>query len=433
MMRRISACLVLCALAAGAVPAGAALVQDRTSIFNVDGLMADSMEKDLQSTGQYFNAELKRYPLVETAPKRLMPPPVSPVLRASAPPQGKAMEHLRNAEVFVNQQDWALALNEIQQGLEADPNNMVLVRRGAAVAALARKFGVADEYFRRVVEANPVNLPFLVGRAGILFRLLRLDEADALVQRALAIDPKYLTARFNKACIQVARGDTDIDRAAWGSLATEGALQIANWLDADRQDYVSVLGEEGFKTLCDVVLGEGTAAHVPEFISAVKEERTAAAAKKWDEAIAAAKKAQALGAKAMGLEMDISRFVFEKGDVVAARNTLKSLSERYPESSMVMYNYAFILIRLKQYGEAGRLLEKARTLVPKDDQVAFALACVYAATGSVDQVWPLISQVAFSEPDNLREWVQGDEDYLKAIREDPKFKDLLSTADRGSP
>lgn len=426
MHARIPACLV--AAASLLCPARAELmVNQANSIFDVDGLLVEDLDTGEGEAGNYFHAEIKKFPLVERRrPPMAGPPPVRTPILAGMPPSGEAMGHLRAAEVFAGQEEWSQALNEIQQGLEIEPGNMLLVSKGAAFAALARKFGVADEYFRRVVEAYPDNIHFLAGRAGVLVRLLRLDEAEDLIQRALGINPEYLAARFDAVCVRIAKGDPEPANEKWDALSLEEATELANWLDADRQDYVSALSETGFSVLCDTVLGKDTHGNLRPVVASFRAARGALERGKWAEAEAALQKARDLGVQAMGVEMTMGRCIYEKGEKELALGMLKDLAARYPRDAGVQYNLAYVLMNLSQYAAAAAALEQAWKSAPEDDQTRFALACAYAGQGQMDRAWPILSRLARLRPEDLRTWMEGDKPYLQAIRKDPRYPDLFS-------
>ena len=279
----------------------------------------------------------------------MTPPPsrIRSPIQAAGFTQAEAQANLQAADVYAKQQNWSQALAEIQQGLELDPDNLLLIRKAAAFAALARKFGVADEYFQKVLNAYPDSLLFLTGRAGVLIRLHRLKEADELVQKALAMDPTFLAARFDRLCVQIARGDTDISAGGWDLLNTDEVVELANWLDADKQDYVKALSPEGYKKLCDIVLGPGTDARLMEIVGFLKKAGLAFQAGQWADAEAALSKVKNAGVRAVGIDVDIGKCLYEKGDKGAALARFKALADQYPKAGSVLYDYAYVLINME--------------------------------------------------------------------------------------
>lgn len=423
--------LLLAALVCGGAALRAELVgSPGESIFYVDGLVADGLEPG--SGGEYFHAEMRKLPKVyDHQPRIRTPSGIRMSLSIAAPPSGRALDHARAAEIYMEQQDWSRALRELQKGLDFEPDNMVLLRRAAAVSALARKFGAADEYFRRVVDAYPDNATFIAARAGVLLRLLRLGEAGEMVDRALAIEPNNLTARFNGLCIQIAQGEADVAREGWDALTLAEILRVANWLDADAVDYETALSEEGFNRLCDIVLGTGTRDHLRSLVDLLRQWSLAFRFGQWEEAEAISPQLRELGVHAMGVDMNAARMKYQRGEKGAAVEMLRGLAERYPDSLAVMYNYGFVLLETGHYELAIRALEKALELGPKDMQTEFALASAYAASGDQDRAWPVLSRLAQEDWDRISGWLEGDKPYLEAIRNDPRYRELASTAGAG--
>lgn len=392
------------------------------SVFNVDGLLVDAMEPS-SGDGKFFSSSIRSGPLVDRAsrPMRAGPPPQTALERTmQTQPRSRAMESARAADTFAQSQDWKSALAAIQGGLDLEPENLMLIRRAAAYASLARRFGVADEYFRKAIQANPEDVPFLAGRAGILLRLLRLNEAEEMANRALALQPDYLAARLARICVKIARGDEDLELDEWMQITSGEATQLADWLDADRPDYVAALSPAGFETLCDIVLGPGVAAKLTDVARALKQAQKGFYLKNWTDARAALEHARGLGVRVTGIPMDIARTYFEEGNVAEAERLLGALAGQYPEVLLVQYNYAFVLLKMYRYPDAQRVLERANQIDPGNAQVAFALACAWASLNEPDRAWAALKSISPKHAEDLREWARGEEPYLQALRSDPR-------------
>ena len=407
--------------------APAALVTEKSdSIFSVDGLMVDTLDKEQTEAGpdgKFYHVEMKRFPM-PLENRRGAPPSGSTVPASSGVatvPRDVVMKYANEADSFARQQDWSRALNEIQRGLELAPEDMTLLRKAAAYAALARRFAVADEYFARVLKVYPDSVPFLSGRAGVLIRLLKLPEADALLRKVFEIEPNYLTAQFNYLCLQIARGDQKLVPGPWETLSTEELISMVNWLDADRADYLMALKESGYVTLCDMTLGKGAGAHIDEIASDIKLARDALLAKQWAKAEAEIRRLMGMGVQALGLRMDLARCRFEQGDMDSALTILKDAASRHPDMLSVQYNYAYVLMGMKRYAEAAPILEIARQIDPNDGQTVFALACAYVEEGLMDKAWPMLTRLAQTHTEQMGYWMQGNESYLKTIRSHPDY------------
>jgi tetratricopeptide (TPR) repeat protein len=437
-MKRLNQVLVVGFLTVmGGLTAGRAelVARQPDSIFDVDGLMVDYSEPEPIATNTVFQAGIKQFPLMDVRKPIMTPRPsrIRSAVQSSGLAQGAARANIQAADNYAKEQNWTRALAEIQQGLEVDPGNPLLIRKAAAYAALARKFGVADEYFQRVLMSNPDSLVFLTGRAGVLIRLLRLKEADDLIQKALAIDPTFLAARFDALCVQIARGDTDIPDSGWDMLNTESVVELANWLDADKDDYVKALSPEGYAKLCDIVLGPGTDTRVTEIVGLLRTAGLAANARQWDADVDALSKVQKAGVRAVGLDVDIGRSLFQKGDRNAALAHFKALVDRYPKTGSVLYDYAYVLINMEMYSQASEVLERVCKMDPTDGPAAFALACTYAALGQMDKAWPILTLLASSHAADMPVWMTGDTPYQAAIRKDPRYPGLEKSFEAAQP
>jgi tetratricopeptide (TPR) repeat protein len=402
------------------------------SIFDVDGLMVDNAGSDVK-TNEIFRVGIQQYPVVDASkPARK---PQRPGIRSPGWAAGQAQDvvqaNLQAADIYAKQQNWSRALAEIQQGLELDPENLLLLRKAAAFAALAKKFGVADQYFQKVLNANPNNVLFLTGRAGVLIRLLRLKEADELVRKALAIDPSFLAARFDELCVKIARGDKDIPVGGWDMLTFEEVIDLVNWLDADKQDYIKAMSPEGYNKLCEIALGPGTDARVTEIASLLRKASLAHRGGQWADSEAALVKVKDAGVRAIGVEATIGRCLYEKGDKSAALARFKAMADQYPKVSSVLYDYSFVLINMELYSQASKVLERVCELNPQDGQAAFALACSYAALGQRDQAWPILTRLTSSHADELPAWLAGNEPYLKALQKDPQYAEFQKAVQSG--
>lgn len=408
-------------------PARATLISGQTaSYFRVDGLLADGLGATEPEDGRVFRAEIRQTPLIEPRSRIARPPPRPPGSGGVAvSPRGRAYESLRAADVLAESQDWKRALATIQKALDQEPDNVLLIRRAAAYAAMARRFGVADEYFRRALEVAPADVPFLAGRAGILLRLLRLNESEELADRALALSPGYLAARFTRTCVEIARGDSELSDQAWKTMLTGEAAQLAEWLDADRADYTAALSVPGFEQLCDVVLGPGTSARLPEIVRTLKRAQSALRFSRWEEAQSVLEEAAGLGVQAAGINMDVARCRFELGDREGAVRQLSELAAAWPDLTLAQYNYAVALVRVERFEDARAVLERAHEKAPADPEVIFGLACTYAAKGDMGQAWRVLNRMPAEHRPKLREWTTGEESYIKAIREDPRFNAFL--------
>lgn len=67
----------------------------------------------------------------------------------------------------------------------------------------------AESWYRRGAEIAPQDVTILNEWAGVLLRLGRIDDADAVLQRSLLLDPTYLDTAVRRAELTRLRGDVD--------------------------------------------------------------------------------------------------------------------------------------------------------------------------------------------------------------------------------
>ncbi len=402
---------------------------DSPSAFRVDGLVADEMSEPEDGGDNFFQADIMKPP----APRMrsggiLAAPPPMPAPSGQSQGSGRTYQHVQAAEDYVSSKEWNRAFYEIQQALAYDQGNLALLKKAAAYASLARKFSAADEYFRQVIEQQPDNVHFLAAHSGVLVRLLRLKEAEETAERALRLDSNNMVALFNKLCIKIARDEGGYDTGAWTALSTSELLQLINWLDADGVDYRTALTDAGFSKLCETVLGPDTETRLAELSEILNQASGAMRQGKWDEAIERFDEAKRLGIASIGLDMEIIRCLFEKGEQALALQRSEKLAADYPLRT-VLYDQGYILLNLERYEEAEVVLNKALLVAPDEPQILMALACAYSGQNVTDKAWPILTRLAASHPASLREWTRGRVPYLRAIQNDPRFKDLMATID----
>jgi tetratricopeptide (TPR) repeat protein len=102
------------------------------------------------------------------------------------------------------------ALASYDQALALKPDYFdALNNRGVALHDLQR-FAEALASYDRALAVRPDYVPALANRGVTLHQLRRLDEALVCYDYALALNPGYVDGHFNKALLQLLKGDYDI-------------------------------------------------------------------------------------------------------------------------------------------------------------------------------------------------------------------------------
>ena len=109
----------------------------------------------------------------------------------------------------------AKARSSADKAVELDPNlGLAHSAKASILANIDYDFTAAEAEFRRALDLAPQNPAVLSTMGGLLSRLGRLDEAVALLQRAVALDPLRGNSHGNLANYLVALGRYDEAEAA---------------------------------------------------------------------------------------------------------------------------------------------------------------------------------------------------------------------------
>ncbi len=403
------------------------------SIFFVDGLAVDSLKSSEESPTEeaFFSAKLQRFPLVDRKrPFGLFQLSLAgqrPKSQQTSPLWGsdRGMRHMKRAQMFVDSGSWERARVEIEKALTYTPDNAYLLRRAAALSAIARKYGVADGYFQRCLAMDPENVPFLIGYAGVLLRLQRFDEAQQLVDRALAIEPNYLAALFNQAFLHVLQGDVGAMEDNWSEQNLQGILQLAGWLDADRDEFIKILSKEGFQLLCRMIIGENSDQHLKEIVEQTGRALSSIADKHYEYAVPPLQRLSSFELHSFWPDLTLAESYYRIGRETESGALLARTARKHPESIYVWFNIGVIQVQAEKYDNAIKAFMKVVDLSPDYRQGKFALACAYAGKGEMETAWPILVDLSAWNSDTLKRWMEGDKHYLQVIRNDPRYLTLF--------
>lgn len=420
----------LCCLTLAVLLMGSSAGAD--SIF-INGLAVDSLEepgKDDQPE-DFFKGELKRFPLLP--PRRpfgtfgmsLTEPRRAAQSSSALWDTDRGLQHMRRAQTFVDGGQWERARLEIEKALSYEPNNAFLLRRAAALSALAKKYGAADSYFRRSLELDPDNVPFLVGYAGVLIRIQRFEEAQQYLDRALELQPGYLAARFNQVCLKILMNDIESIEGGWEEAGFDQVVQIANWLEADQAELLELFSPEGFALLCNTVLGTGTADHLREIVNELRSAGNSMADGRYEFAIPSLQRLREFDLHSFWPKLSLAECYYQIGKKKESMTLLAETARKHPDSIYVWFNIGFIQVQSEEYARAIEAFERVLEISPDYKQGQFALACAYAGAGELDTAWPMLEELADWNPVVFAKWMEGDKPYLNAITEDARYPTLI--------
>ena len=129
------------------------------------------------------------------------------------------------------------------------------------------------------------------------------------------------------------------------------------------------------------------------------------------------------------MQMNMVNVALDKGHYYGAKQILKSLYERYPQDTTVLYKLADCYLEIKEYYEAAYLLEKEKDIVHSNEHLLGLLAYAYnLSNNSVNakKVYEKLISMNSSEPNyyiGLSNILVNEKQYTSAISTlENKFK-----------
>jgi tetratricopeptide (TPR) repeat protein len=421
---RAATCAAALWLALACAPAGAAL----PGVFYVDGMAVDALPSALPGEGS-FRSGLAGLADPPEQVLRSINVPLMQEPRRSPADLEQADRHLARAEQHLRAGDFPKAMLEVRDGLALNPNHPGLLNRAAILAANLREFNRAEFYFRRYLEMNPNDLYHLSAYAAVLIRLTRLDEADRALDSASAINPDYMPARFNRACLDLIRDRPDRDPGYWLRRSVEEVEIVTRWLESDRAELIRVMGDEGFRSLAALTLGPRVdPAGFAPFAQALLDLREALTRDDADTAGARLVLLRQAGYHTVFLDIVRSDLAVARGDAPAALAVWADIVARQPAWAYARLRLGQALIHSGQYAQAVEVLKEARRLARNDGLARFVLACAHALNGNRVEAGELFNAVAMEFPKQFQPWLDSDPRFQEALARMPNWQALLRRA-----
>jgi tetratricopeptide (TPR) repeat protein len=389
----------------------------------IDGLMFDSLDE--------LGGSAPAVPWVPDRPLerviRSLPDPVvfdAPMDDLRAVRQTEQMRRLqRAARVFADDGLWAEALQAYRELMQLDPSNLSYLERAALAATLAGRLGAADAYFTDVVAAMPQHADYLTAWGGVLLRLGRWADAQQVLARSAAIRPNHTMLLLYSTITEVLQGETPSD-APWMYASFNELAEAAQALSDKREGWSETLSEQQMSRLVAAVLGPLPLSALSTYIRLINQARIAIHQEQWEGArLALAELAGRQDARPM-VSMEYARSLQRIGSVEAALTLAERVAMAHPQQPLVQYAFGYLLVYGGAYAEAAAAFEHSLAAMPDRADYLFALACAWSNAGRIDEAWPLLQRLAAEHPASLTYWMQGDAEYLSAIREDPRYPEL---------
>ncbi len=347
-----------------------------------------------------------------------------PSIEQPAAAEDEVVRRRRAAEMHFRDRRWESALREYQQLMRLRPGHLPYLKRAAMVASLAGRYGTADVLFRDVIQAEPNEVNYLAAWGNVLIRLKRMDEAQDVLDRALALNPDHLLARYNQLLLNMAQDDAVVDFDFWDYRPFPAVVNTAAWLTSDADDLARYLGPDRFNHMVRTALGGLSDDRLADFNRTVHSAWMNLEREEWRGAYDLLTRAQELGSELPFLQLERIRCLVELGEVDEAVLKVESLVSAHDPVPELLYGYAFILIKAGVYERAIPALRELLEARPESTESRFALACAYAGAARMDDAWPILEDLAQEHPNRFPVWMEGDAPYLEAIRADPRYGEL---------
>ncbi len=328
--------------------------------------------------------------------------------------------YLLRAEAALRSGDLRQALQEARNGLALSPDHPALLSRAAVAAAGLKDYGRAEQFFARFLEQRPHDAQHLAGCAGVLLRLSRIEEAEALIRRGLEQNSDHMPLLFHDLTLRVLREAKELPTAYWRRRNLDELALVVNWLIADRAEYERMLGAPDYRRLCETVLGAGTVNYLMEIRRDVEQALGFLRQGQYAETRAALERVRHRGLNAYGVGAAVAQSFLSEGRVEEALRQWERLTEEFGDWPLAWLNRGYCLLRADRPEAAVSALLRALELAPDDALIRFSLACAFALSGSKAEAQVIFDQLIASNPEQFRAWMRSDPVLERAVLSVPK-------------
>lgn len=393
---------------------------DAASVDLREGLDALSSDRTPAEPTGYFAAELPRdaadyekYRAAEAA------------ARESA---AAYRDVIASARQYIARGEWASALRNIELALQDSPDSPYLLQQAAVLYSLGGEYESADKYFERYLKIKPSDVDSMAAWAAVALFQRQFQKAEALLNRTFELAPRNLSAHFHAVVFQVAAGrDKPLRPYDWHHLTLAEMFILSNWMEADRQIYEKLLGEKGFEKLIAETIGPVPVASLNEVRTASRHAMALRKREQWQSVRDILLRLQDLGVQSYRIPMALAQAHFNLGSPDEALSVLMEVQRRYPHLADAWQNSAFVRIKTGDYEKGLADAIEAQKLSPDNPDIQFYVICALAGAGRLDEMWPLFENWSRKNPKLFEKYLTGDEPFLQAIRNDPRYGDLLKT------
>lgn len=325
---------------------------------------------------------------------------------------------------YIERDQWRQALAEVNDGLAINPDDPEFIRLAALINTVLRDFYMANYYYERYTEIVPDDLVALSNWTGVLLRTFRFEEAEEIIEKVVALRPDYLPARFYQAVISVAQDGTVAQRDEWLSLLFPQKQRVLQWIYEDLENYSNILGPRGLEIFCEMVLGQGSFDNIEELAVAMAE-YLAIDQTEVEDRLVALDNIRELGFDGLAVPLEKSVVLYSNGRLDQALDISSRKINSYPRQPDILFHHGYFLIKSGDYRRSISSLRESVEISGRLSPKVY-LATALIMTGSREEGWEILFDVARSNPDSLADWLFNDTEYVNAIRSDNRFLSLAN-------
>jgi tetratricopeptide (TPR) repeat protein len=332
---------------------------------------------------------------------------------------------LRMAEFYFREGQLPQALAEYRRLMQMQPNRPVHVLRAALLSVMMEDYEAADKLFARLSGPGAIQPQYLTTWGGVLIRLGRFDEAAEKLAAALVEVPDFRLAKYKQLILAVA-GERTVNEDYWRYRSVAELAEVAGWMVGDAASLTTLFGETVMARIVQSALGSAVSLDsLPVIQETLYEANSLLKDAAWESAYEKIVVAQELGVNRPFLDLERMRCLWESGEAEAALALLADLREQFGDHPELVQSYSYVLIKAGRYEDAIEALSAVEEELPGQWHIRMARGYAFAGAGRIDEAWPIIEQMAENFPEQFPEWMAIDAPYVEAIRQDPRFPELI--------
>jgi tetratricopeptide (TPR) repeat protein len=337
-------------------------------------------------------------------------------------------QHLQRVESLVKEGKLDSALAIAAEEARRDPDSARSVLWAATISSRLALFEQAADYYERALQLQDLQAPTLAVAARANRYAGRVDRGRALLRAAQDKDPFDLPTQYVGALF-AAIDDPSARRVMDLEYTLAHLTQVIDWIDEESlpSDKNSPIQE----TLFRAIFGEEALAGREEADRVWKEYVQARRAENRKRVLTKLHHLRDLGfdLPAIASEQVILLRDFDRTD--EANAVLAQGLETHPDSLMLNYLHAFLPFEQGHYAQAAERFQRGLKTYrdhPRAGPALFGLAASWIAADDedrLDEAWDILFALGHSRPRDLLRYMEGDLSYLRAIRADDRYDDLL--------